>query len=98
MYIKDHRLECNLVGKIARGVFNEKQNSYRGKCKKRKHRKNRTTFVTIFYCGINYTGLQTEIFNFFKIVLGELYVFRYAEFEKAIHFDPSRKDFPQSGN
>ena len=30
--------------------------------------------------------------------MGELYVFRYDEFENAIHFDPSRKDFPQSGN
>ena len=30
--------------------------------------------------------------------MGELYVFRYAEFEDAIHFDPSYKDFSQSGN
>ena len=30
--------------------------------------------------------------------MGELHVFQYAEFENAIHFDPSHKDFPQSGN
>ena len=30
--------------------------------------------------------------------MGELYVFKYAEFENAIHFNPLSKDFPQSGN
>ena len=30
--------------------------------------------------------------------MGNLYVFWYAEFKNAIRFDPSRKDFQQSGN